>query len=98
MCILKEKQVLYLLGLARLGGEAAGESARSTSVELVDCPSLTFSSRGAKRAPPLSTPCGQGSLTAVLAVGAMAAALMDSPVGDPPLCNEYSPSIYTAHH
>ena len=78
----------------RFGGEAAGESASSASAEPVDCPSLTFSSRGAKRTLPFSFPCGQGSFATALAAGGRAAALIASPVGDPPLCVSHGPSMY----
>lgn len=55
-------------------------------MELVDCPSVTFSRQGAKRTLPFSFPCGQGSFTAALPAGARAAAFKDSPVGESPLC------------
>ena len=47
-----------------------GELAREPSAELADCPSLTFSSRGAKRTPCLSLPAGRGCLPMALPVGA----------------------------
>ena len=78
----------YLLGRAGLGGEVPGESARDPSVELADCPSLTFSSFGANLTLAFSRACCLGSLLAVLplgAIGAISCAFRDSPVVRAPL-------------
>ena len=56
-------------------------------MELADCPSLTFSSAGAKRTLPLLCAAGRGSLLTALAVGASGGSFRESPAVNGPLCS-----------